>query len=273
MDEELIVKKIGELCSLKGYSPQTQKAYASCVKQYLAFCNRCSLHHNHESVRSYLLQLRLSVNACRLHYAALRFFFTEVLGRPFSPQEIPLKKRPKQLPNVISKAQISKLIAGIENVKHRLIVKLLYSCGLRLQELINLKREDIDFEQGIVHVRQGKGGKDRITIIAQSVKDDLLSYYRTHSFTTPYVLEGRKGKYSKKSVQKVLERHGKRLGITLTPHMLRHSFATHLLEAGIDLRHIQRLLGHKDVSTTQIYTRVSKKDLAKIPNPLDDGAQ
>lgn len=269
MDEELIVKKIGEQCSLKGYSPQTRKAYASCVKQYLAFCNRCSLHHNHESVRSYLLQLRLSVNACRLHYAALCFFFTEVLGKPFSPQEIPLKKRPKQLPKVVSKEKINELIVGITNVKHRLVVKLLYSCGLRLQELVNLKRADIDFARGVVYVRGGKGGKDRVTIISQRLKDDLLSYYSTHEFRTPYVFEGRRGKYTKKSVQKVLERHGKRVGIKLTPHMLRHSFATHLLEAGTDIRYIQRLLGHSDVSTTQVYTRVTTHDLSRIRNPLD----
>ncbi|NJO18472.1 MAG: tyrosine-type recombinase/integrase [Thioploca sp.] len=164
---------------------------------------------------------------------------------------------------------MKELIDGITNVKHRLVVKLLYSCGVRLQELINLKREDIDFDQGIVTIKRGKGGKDRITIISQGIKDDLIKYYSTTTFTTPYIFEGRNGNYTKKSVQKILERHGKRIKTRLTPHMLRHSFATHLLEAGTDIRHIQHLLGHADVSTTQRYTHVSRKDLSRIRNPLD----
>lgn len=170
-----------ERCTLKGYSPQTFKTYASCVRQYLQFCERCSLNQSSESVKSYLLHKDISVNASRLHHAALKFLFSEILQQPFTAAQVPVKKRPQQLPKVISKEQVKELIDGIGNVKHRLVVKLLYSCGLRLQELINLKRSDIDFEQGLVRVNKGKGSKDRITIISQSIKDDLATTARKNS--------------------------------------------------------------------------------------------
>lgn len=158
---------------------------------------------------------------------------------------------------------------NLKNLKHRIIIKLLYSSGLRLGELLNLRKADIDFDRNIINVRRGKGGKDRITIISDSLKLDLLKYYSSENFCTGYVIEGRKCKYSKKSVQKVLDQAGRRIGAKVHPHMLRHSFATHLLEHGTDIRHIQKLLGHSDLSTTEIYTKVSNKDIAKIRSPLD----
>ncbi|MGM5481301.1 MAG: tyrosine-type recombinase/integrase [Nanobdellota archaeon] len=179
-------------------------------------------------------------------------------------------KRSQTLPTVISKEEIKHIIENTDNVKHRLIIKFLYSAGLRLSELINLKREDIDIKEKKITVRNGKGRKDRITSVGESIKDDLLIYYSKAEFNTKYVFEGRKEKYSKKSVQKVLEKQGKHIGKRLTPHMLRHSFATHLLEAGVDIRYIQRLLGHANVNTTEIYTYVSQQHLRKIRNPLDD---
>jgi integrase/recombinase XerD len=147
---------------------------------------------------------------------------------------------------------------------------LLYSAGSRLQELIDLKRKDIDFERGIINVRKGKGKKDRITLISESLKLDLLKYYSNNLFKTEYIFEGRNGKYTKKSFQKVLEQGGKKAGINITPHMLRHSFATHLLEQRTDIRHIQKLLGHSDLKTTEIYIHISTKDLSKIKSPLDN---
>ena len=156
-----------------------------------------------------------------------------------------------------------------ENLKHRLIIKILYSTGLRLQELVDLKRKDIDFERKILNVRRGKGNKDRITLFPENIKMDLLKYYSNNIFKTEYVFEGRNGKYTKKSVQKVLDSAGKKVGIKITPHMLRHSFAIHLLETGTDIRFIQKLLGHSDISTTQLYTHVSNHALQNIKSPLD----
>lgn len=269
MDYPDFFKKIEEICKLKGYSEQTRKAYTQVVQQFLTFLEKSNLNLNNEGVRSYLLSLNLSVNSCRLHYAALSFFFQNVLRRPFTKQEVPIKRKEKQLPKVISRDQIKKMMNSSTNIKHTLVLKLLYSAGLRLSELINLKRKDIDFDRRLIHISQGKGKKDRITLLSESIKHDLLKYYSSHNFRTDYVFEGRKGKYTKKSVQRVVEAYGKTIGIKLHPHMLRHSFATHLLEDGTDLRLIQKLLGHNDIKTTQIYTHISRKELCKIKSPLD----
>jgi site-specific recombinase XerD len=201
---------------------------------------------------------------------AIRFFFLEVLKKPLNLEEIPLMKKENKLPKLISKENIKIMIDSCENLKHKLIIKFLYSSGLRLSELLNLKRSDIDFDNNLILVRQGKGTKDRMTLLSSSLKNDLLKYYSNYEFKTNYVFEGRKGKYSKKSVQKILERLGKKIGIKIHPHMLRHSFATHLLENGTDLRYIQKLLGHSSSKTTEIYTHVANNQLKNIKSPLDN---
>lgn len=269
-EKEKYLQEVSDMCELKGYSKETQKTYSYCVRSFLEFLHQTRLNLTHSGVKSYLLSLDLSVNSCRLHYAALRFFFKEILNRPFSLEEIPIKKKEKKLPKVISKKQVRELIEKTKNMKHKLIMKILYSTGMRLNELVNLKRQDIDFDKNTVSIRKGKGKKSRITIISKDLNLDLLKYYSNEDLNTDYVFEGRRGRYSKKSVQEVVKQAGKRIGIKLHPHMLRHSFATHLLESGVDMRYIQKLLGHSDVKTTQIYTHVSKKDIQKINNPLGE---
>ncbi|MBN1275204.1 tyrosine-type recombinase/integrase [Candidatus Woesearchaeota archaeon] len=261
--------RLQEECDLRGFSRQTKKTYACVVSSFLCFVEKRGLTLDKVGVKSYLLSLQVSANAARLYHAALKFFFASVLDDPFSDVEVPKKRKPKILPKVLSKEQIKKIIDSTENLKHRLVIKLLYSSGLRLQELINLKRAHVDFDRGLINVVQGKGKKDRVTLLSNELRLDLLKYYSLTTFQTPYVFEGRKGKYSKKSVQKVLEKAGKAIDAELTPHMLRHSFATHLLEAGVDIRFIQKLLGHADVKTTEVYAYVSNQSLAAIENPLD----
>jgi len=262
--------RLKERCILRGFSNQTIKSYVYNIKRFLDFIDKCRLNLSNEGVKLYLLSQNLSTNSMRLQYASISFFFREILNKPFSFEEIPIKKKEKQLPKVISKEKIKEMIDSTENLKHKLIIKLLYSSGLRLQELIDLKRKNIDFERGVLNVEEGKGKKDRVTLISEALKLDLLKYYSNNLFKTEYILEGRNGKYTKKSVQKVLDEAGKKAGIKATPHMLRHSFATHLLEQGTDIRHIQKLLGHSDLKTTEIYTHVSTKDLSKIKSPLDN---
>jgi len=264
-----IFNKVKNLCKLKGFSNKTVKSYNYSISKYFNFINKTKLNMNHEAVRYYLLSLDLATNSTRLEYAALRFLFREILKKPFNTEDIPIKKKNKSLPIVLSKNQIKEIIDKTKNIKHRLLIKVLYSTGIRLQELINLKRENIDFDRNILTIRNGKGCKDRITIISESIKLDLLKYYSKTIFKTPYIFEGRKGKYSQKSVQAVLKTIGDKIGINLHPHMLRHSFATHLLEQGIDIRYIQKLLGHTNLRTTEVYTQVSNKNLSKIKNPLD----
>jgi len=266
---EEYLKELSDLCDLKGYSKQTKKSYLFHTSRFLKFCEKSTLNLTPESVKSYLLSQDFSVNTSRLAYASLKFFFSEVLKVDEFAEKVPIKKKVKQLPKVVSRENIKRILESATNIKHKVIIELLYSSGLRLSELINLKRNDLDFDRNIINVKLGKGNKDRVTLMSESLKLDLLKYYSSYEFKTEYVLEGRNGNYTKKSVQKVLESFGKKVGIRLTPHMLRHSFATHLLEAGTDIRYIQKLLGHSDLKTTEIYTRVSNKDLSKIRNPLD----
>ena len=267
---EEYLQELKNLCILKGFSQQTIKSYYYNVKKFLEFLDKSRLNPSNDSVKSYFLTLNLSINSMRLKYASLRFFFSEVLKKPFTTNEIPIKKKEKILPKVISKEKIKKMIESTENIKHKLIIKLFYSSGLRLQELIDLKRKNIDFDRNLIYIIKGKGKKDRITLISENLKLDLLKYYSNYNFSTEYIFEGRNGKYTKKSVQKVLDSLSKKIGTKITPHMLRHSFATHLLEQGTDIRHIQKLLGHSDLSTTEIYTKVSNKDLSNIKSPLDN---
>lgn len=264
------LNRVKERCSLRGYSPQTMKSYCFHIKKFLEFIHKSRLNLSHLSVKSYLLSQDVSVNTSRLSYASIRFFFSEILKKPFSTYEIPIKKKEGKLPEVLNEETIKKLIGSCNNLKHALIIKILYSSGLRLSELLNLKRDDIDFDRNLICVKQGKGKKDRMTILSDSLKIDLLKYYSGMKFKTDYVFEGRSGKYSKKSVQKILDMAGKKIKTNVHPHMLRHSFATHLLEHGIDIRHIQKLLGHSDISTTQIYTHVSDNELKNIKSPLDN---
>ena len=264
------IEKLVEECKLRGFSPQTIKSYSFHISQLIGYLDKSRLNLDSQGVRSYLLSQDKSRNTIRLSQMAIRFFFLEVIKKPFEIQDIPIMKKEKKLPKVISKEKIKQMLDECENLKHKLIIQFLYSSGIRLSELLNLKREDIDLDRNIINIRSGKGKKDRITILSNSIKKDLLKYYSKQEFKTKYIFEGRKGKYSKKSVQKILERVGKKNKIRVHPHMLRHSFATHLLEQGTDIRHIQKLLGHSDISTTEIYTQVSNKHLSNIKSPLDD---
>ncbi len=264
------IEKLTERCKLRGFSLQTIKSYSYHVSDFLDFLDKSRHNPNKEGVKSYLLSQNSSRNTLRLKHMSIRFFFKEVLNKPLNLEEIPMMKKEKKLPKVISKEKIKQIIDSCENLKHKLIIKFLYSSGLRLSELLSLKRKDIDFDNNLIFIEGGKGSKDRITILSENLKNDLLKYYSNNIFKTEYVFEGRKGKYTKKSVQKILERQGKKLNLKIHPHMLRHSFATHLLENGTDLRHIQKLLGHNSSSTTEIYTHVANKDLKNIKSPLDN---
>lgn len=263
------IEKVTNECKLRGFSRQTIDSYSYWISKYLEFLDKNRLNMDNESVKCYLLSLSSSINTSRLVYASLSFFFKEVLKKPFTTNEVPIKKKEKSLPKVLSKKEILKMIENTKNIKHKLIIQLLYSSGLRLNELLNLKREDIDLQRNLINVRKGKGNKDRITLLSNNLKISLLEYYNKSTLKTKYLFEGRNGKYTKKSVQMILENAGNEIKKKVSPHMLRHSFATHLLESGTDIRHIQKLLGHSDLDTTMIYTYVSNKDLMKIKSPLD----
>ena len=264
---EFWLKKTKDELDLKGFSPKTKKAYSYHIKDFLNYCNN-SFHEKKKQYILYLISKNLASESVHLASASIDFFLRNVANSKAQKVSLPIRK--KSLPYVLSKDEIVKMINSTVNIKHKLIIELLYSCGLRVSELINLKYEDVDFKNRIIRVNKGKGSKDRITIVSAKTLRKLKVFGSVNNLTGKIFL-GRNGKYSVKSVQKVLENTAKRSKINrkVTPHMLRHSFATHLLENGTDLRYIQSLLGHARLETTQIYTRVAKHNIKNIKNPLD----
>ncbi len=236
---------------MKGFSKQTIKAYSYWINKF----EKLELEPREFCFK--LLQKGLAGETVRLASAAIRF---HTGSKAF---EIP--KRKKRLPLVLTKKQIMGMIELTKNLKHRLLIMLLYSTGMRISEVLSLRWEHIEDNQ--IKVVQGKGNKDRITLLSKKLKKLLKEFEKEKG----YVLEGRKGKYSYKSAQKVLENAAIKSQIKqkVTPHVLRHSFATHLLENGTDIRYIQKLLGHSRLETTQIYTHVSNNSIKNIKNPLD----
>ena len=182
------------------------------------------------------------------------------------------QEKKKKLPNILSKKEIQLLFNSTYNLKHLTILAVIYSCGLRVSELINIKINDIDNNRMVIHIRKGKGNKDRQVQLTNQVLELLRKYYKKF-LPVKYLITGQNGgKYSTTSVQKIIKNSALKAGIykKVTPHTLRHSFATHLLENGTDIRFIQTILGHSDIKTTQIYTHVSNAHLKNIQNPSDN---
>lgn len=271
MKRSQIMEKLAEEIKLRGFSTKTQKSYMYQCDRFLLWILKTSKKLSNDSVREYFLKLndKYDTNTVRLARASIKFMCLHVLDKQIQIEEIPLPKKKSRLPKVLSKPEVLKLISNITNEKHRLMISLLYSSGLRVSELVNLKREDIDCENSLLRIIQAKGNKDRTTILSAKVKRSLLPFLCRTKFSSSYLFEGRKGKYSIKSVQKIIEKASTILNRKVTPHMLRHSFATHLLEDGTDIRYIQKLLGHSKLQTTSIYTHVAKKDFLKIKSPFD----
>jgi len=253
---------------LEGLSPKTKKNYLYNISRFLGWLNKNSQFISETSVKRYFLSIieMYDVSTVRQIRASLIYFF-KVNNIKLHIDGIPNPKRKKLLPKVLSKDEIELILNNISNLKHKLIIMIIYSSGLRVSEVVNLQRSDII--NNSILIRQGKGKKDRYTILSRKVKDLLIKYLCETDFRTKYLFEGRNGKYTVKSVQEILKKASKSLNKNVTPHMLRHSFATHLLEQGVDIRYIQKLLGHSKLETTSIYTHVASKDFLKIKSPID----
>lgn len=219
------------------------------------------------------VERQFSVSGIRIFRFSLQLYFTEILRIPIDFSFITKVKKPNHLPVVLSRNEILKIMSIISNRKHRMIFALMYSGGLRISEAIHLKVKDIDIENLTIIVREGKGKKDRLTIFSESLKSELIELTMNRS-PSEYLFISNQGKgvspLHTRTVQKVFSNSLQKAGILkkATPHDLRHSFATHLLENGVDLRYIQTLLGHKNISTTTIYTRVANPHLKSIRSPL-----
>lgn len=263
-----------ELVSRK-YSYKTIKAYIYFNKDFLNFLGKRLPDINDDDIKNYLLHLaenkQSATSTLNQAINALKFYYGEVLKRKFV-YEIKRPRKDKKLPVILSQEEITKILSSVDNIKHKAILMLIYSAGLRVGEVVKLKPEDIDSKRMLIHIKGSKGRKDRYTILSETALEILREYWREYK-PRKWLFEGaRPGRYlSIRTVEKILEHACEKANIRkdVSVHTLRHSFATHLLEGGTDLRYIQELLGHKDSKTTEIYTHVSIKSIGKIKSPLD----
>lgn len=281
---------------LRNYSPKTIKNYLGCLFKYFQFLmdvgiGRSAQASNHQGLepknntqgiwrpashREFVKQFLLikhskgdAPQTISLYLNAIKFFYHQVLN---FPERITLvyPKRTKKLPVILSRNEISTLLHALKNMKHKLLLALTYGSGLRVSEAVKLIMRDIDLERGVIHVRGGKGNRERLTIFPEKLMMDFQKLFLCKK-ADEYVFESeRGGRLTERTAQKIFEQAKKRAGIEkpATFHSLRHSFATHLLENGTDIRFIQELLGHRNVTTTQIYTRVTGLSIRNIKSPL-----
>lgn len=269
--QEYLEKTRVEL-KLRNYSIKTIKAYLGCLREYFDFKKINPERIDEEKIKQFLLNKQdknYSSQTINLYLNAIKFFYREVLK---IPQKINLKfaKRSKKLPVVLSREEIKSIIEQIKNPKHKLIISLAYGAGLRVSEVISLKVKDINLDELTVHLKDAKGKKDRLTIIPESIRNDIKILISEKSLDEIVFASERGGKLTERTAQKIFENGMKKAGIKkgATFHSLRHSFATHLLENGVDVRYVQELLGHSNIRTTQIYTQVTNPKLKNIKSPL-----
>jgi len=262
------IEKLKYELRIRGLSPLTIRNYSFFVKKFIEKTNKPIEDINQEDAKKYIGDLfeSKSKNTIMLASASLKFYFNEIIKKDFSSIKLPKKER--KLPSVLTKEEVKTLINSAETEKSRLIVSLLYSSGLRVSEIVALKRGDISLKDKIGWVRLGKGGKDRIFTLSETLANEISKYLQRR--TGEYVFSENKP-LSTRNIQKIIYGMRKKSGIQkkITPHTLRHSFATHLLENGTDIRIIQSMLGHSSLSTTQVYTHVSSEQIRKVANPLD----
>ena len=274
------IKLFKEWMQVKRYSENTIETYADVLNVFFFFfkdkniediTNDDVLYFN----KAYILEKKLSVSYQRQFVNALKLFYSQTARKKLVVDELDRPKKEKKLPNVLSKQDVQAILKVTPNIKHKAALSLIYACGLRRSELLNLKMNDIDSKRNLLLIKQAKGKKDRVAPLPDKVIELLREYYK-HYKPKEYLFEGWVAgeKYSEKSLEQVLKKslNLAKIKKPVSLHWLRHSYATHLLENGTDLRYIQEILGHKSSRTTEIYTHVSTKQLVKIKSPIDDFA-
>ncbi len=257
------------------YALNTAKNYISCFERFINYYKEESIDNldtqNIQNYLQYLVHQGRSSSYLNQAVNSIKFYYEQVLDMPGRYYNLDRPRKETRLPCILSKMEVCLIIKSIKNIKHKSIISMIYGAGLRRSELINLKLRDLNSERMTVFVQKGKGNKDRYTILSSKVLELLRKYYAEYK-PKHYLFEGPSGQqYSASSIRKILERALKSAKINkhITPHSLRHSFATHLLEDGVDLRYIQELLGHSSSKTTEIYTHVAKNSFLSIKSPLD----
>ncbi len=268
--------RMAEDLRLGGFSASTQRIYLHYAKRFTAHFHRSPLLLGESEVRAYLLYLlddrKLSHDSYWQCYAALKFLYAVTLSRPFEVEAIPRHRNKPGLPVVLSGSEVQRLLGAFDSIKYRTITMALYAAGLRVSEACQLCVRDIDSARRLIHVRKGKGGKDRYVMLSTRLLVALRVYwkeYRPADLLFP--ARSAKGYLRPASVRKAMRCAAERarLNKRVTPHMLRHSFATHLLETGVDLRVVQVLLGHLHLCMTMRYTKVSTRHIQRIQSPFD----
>jgi integrase/recombinase XerD len=261
---------------LSGAKPNTQKSYLREVDNLARYFNRSPAELGEGELKEYLLYLmkerHLSEGTFRFYVAGLKFFYRKTLKREWPVDKIKPPRAKRKLPVVLDLSEVASLFAVTKNLKHKAILVITYSSGLRASETARLKITDIDSKRMLVRISQGKGGQDRYSILSETALGHLRQYFRKYH-PTEWLFNGAKGKghLSTTSVQQIFYQAKRKAGITkpASVHTLRHSFATHLIEAGTSLHHVQLLLGHRSPTTTTVYLHVSRLNLAQITSPLD----
>lgn len=262
----------------KRYSENTIKTYSEAIQLFLRYFHSKQLEEiSNEDIiafnNDYILANKYSSSYQNQFVNAVKLFFAKIQHKQLNPELIHRPRAERKLPNVLSKEEVKQIITAPTNIKHRTMLSLIYSCGLRCGELLALQPHHIDSKRNIVLLKNSKGKKDRIAPLSPKILELLREYYKMYK-PKVYLFEGQEAgtAYSDKSLQSVLKQALHKVGIKkpVTLHWLRHSYATHLLESGTDLRYIQELLGHNSSKTTEIYTHVSTKSLQQIKSPFDD---
>src|SRR3989339_1329610 len=271
MDIPELIRKEG---LRRGLSHETIRTYRYCVRKFFNWCRKEPNEASKTDIKDYL-DLMIEKGACgstiNVNLNALKFFYGNVLNRRLMIN-IRYSKTPKALPIVLTKEEVAMLINSISNPKHKLMAKLMYSAGLRVSELVHLKPENLDIRNGYGWVRHGKGNKDRMFIIAESVKGELDSYISKECASSDsYIFRGFSGHITTAAVRSVIKnaRKNAKLSKHAHPHTLRHSFSTHLIENGSSVAEVQSLLGHSSVETTMIYLHIASPKMIGTKSPID----
>lgn len=260
---------------LRGFTQKTQIAYKFHNQKFLEFIQKQPKEVIEDDIKKYMAYMMgdkyYKPSSTNLAVSALRFFYTKVMEMDIMGK-IDTPKSPKKLPTVLSKSEVKDLIEAAKNPKHKLLIKLLYASGLRVSEAVYLRVKDIDLEEKMILVKRGKGKKDRNTIISAGLVKDIQRYLKKRKSESEFLFDTCTGNMSIRMAQKAVKQAAKRADIQkpVFCHALRSSFATHLLEAGTDIRLIQEMLGHSSLETTQRYTKVSTEQLKKVKSPGDD---
>jgi len=272
----IAINKFCKLLEIKAYSQSTIDNYRN---HLLTFTNLFQFEDwselsDKELLNNVYLQItkkNMAFNTQNQCLSAFNLFYKEMFNRDVRFKSLSIKKRPDHIPVVLSLIEMKSILDRTKNIKHKAIIASIYGLGLRSSELLNLKIIDVDGSRNVVYIIKGKGKKDRVVMLSKKLKLQLRDYFKIYK-PKVFLFEGQNGgNYTQSSIQKVIKQAAKRASIkkNITAHTLRHSFATHLLENGTDIRIIQKLLGHKDIKTTQIYTRVSAAVIENVKSPLD----